>query len=420
MSYPRRVRYCLLVLAACSGSPRVREPAITPAQGIAIAIYSNGERAYGVVDDRREIEVAGDTVFLDRIDPAAALQSLVIEPLGAEPIRVRSCVRERVDDSAEALAKLAAARSERPRRVIVVGDVHAAERFHFEDTKAMEPAILPPPSVLSPIVRCRVDARRGKHFVRVLHVTSSLAFTSQHDVQLTVPDAAAVTTRFSIVTPPWQGARAAVTLFEGVPGDQTPPRELARASVVLDGSTAIVALPTRSIPARLRYVYDGIKLDDSDDIKPSDIVWGRESRQQVWLWLELADAKLARGAVRAHVALPDAPARDVAIAAELRQNTADHARYPLWIDDDLLGTRRRIIERADGATITDRISLTIANRGTTAREVWIEERLRASKRRTIAQSWPARPQFSKDRARTKLVLAPGTTERLGFTIDYEF
>ena len=393
---------------------------MTVAEGISIDIYSNGQRAFGVVNDRRSIEVAGDTVFLDRIDPAAALQSLVIEPLGDEPIRVRSCVRERVDDSPEALAKLAEARDERPRRVIVVGDVHAAERFHFEDTKAMEPAILPPPSVLSPIVRCRVDARRGKHLVRVLHVTSSLTFASQHDVQMSSPDAADVTTRFSIVTPAWQGARAAVTLFEGVPGDQTPPRELAHESVVLDGSTAIVAMPARSIPARLRYVYDGIKLDDSDDIKPNDIVWGRESRQQVWLWLELADTKLARGSVRAHVALPEAPARDVAIAADLRQTTADHARYPLWIDDELLGTRRRIIERADGAMITDRISLTVANRGAVVREVWIEERLRTSKRRTIAQTWPVRPQFSKDRARTKLVLGPGKTERLGFTIDYEF
>ena len=414
-------RFLVIGVVACSGKPHSRSsPIVTPAQGIAIAIYSNGERAYGVVDDRREIEVAGDTVFLDRIDPAAALQSLVIEPLGVDPIRVRSCVRERVDDSAAALAKLAEARGERPRRVIVVHEQQAAERFHFEDTNAMEPAILPPPSVLSPIVRCKVDARRGKHLVRVLHVTSSLAFTTQHDVVMTTPDAAELTTRFAIVTPAWHVPRATVTLFEGVPGDQTPPRELTRSDVVLDGSTAILAAPARTIPARLRYVYDGTKVADSTDIKPSDIVWGRESRQQVWLWLELADPELARGPLRAHVALPDMPVRDLAITADLRQTTAEHARYPLWVDDDLLGTRRRIIERADGVTITDRISLTIANRGVIAREVWVEERLRSSKRRTLAQSWPARPQLSKDIARTKLVLAPGATERLGFTIDYEF
>jgi hypothetical protein len=416
------VRWLLLFAIACRAD--VREPAaVTPAEGLAIAIYSNGERGYGVVDDRRTIEVAGDTVFLDRIDPASALQSLVIEPLGSDPIRIISCVRERIDDSAAALAQLTQARGERRRRVIVLSDVHGnptADRFHFEDTDAMEPAIRPSPSVLSPIVRCRVNARAGKHLVRVMHVTSTLTFATQHDLTMTAADRAHVTTRFAIATPTWR-SRATVTLFDGVPGDKTPPAELARAPIVLDGSTAIITSPSRDLPARLRSVYDGTKLDDSDDVKPSDIVWGRESRNQVWVWLELSDAsaRLPRGPLRVHLELPDPPIRDVAIAADLRAQTPEHTRYPLYVDHDLLGTRERTIERADGVMITDRIALAVANLGAQPREVWVEERLRTARRRSLVQAWPSRPTFSKDIARTKLTIAPGKTQRLGFTIDYE-
>jgi hypothetical protein len=410
------VRWLLLLVLACRAD--VREPvAVTPTEGLAIAIYSNGERAYGVVDDRRTIEVAGDIVFLDRIDPAAALQSLVIEPLGADPIKIQSCVRERVDDSAAALAQLAQARGERPRRVIVLHE--AADRFQFEDTNAVEPAILPPRSVLSPVVRCRVRARTGKHLVRVMHVTSTLAFTTQHDLTMTAADRARVTTRFAIATPAWR-ASATVTLFDGVPGDLTPPTQLARAPIILDGSTAIIGGAPRDVAARLRHIYDGTKPEESQDVKPSDIVWGRESRHQVWVWLELADPALPRGPMRAHVALPDAPVHDLALAADLRVQTTEHTRFPLYIDDDLRGTRSRTIERADGVMITDRITITVANMGSEPREVWVEERLRTAKRRSLAQAWPARPTFSKDIARTKLTLAPGKTERLGFTIDYEF
>ena len=366
------MRWLLLLVFACR--PDAREPAAaTPAEGLAIAIYANGARAYGVVDDRRTIEVAGDTVFLDRIDPAAALQSLVIEPLGADPIKLLACVRER---------------------------------------------LVPSPTVLSPVVRCRVRARAGKHFVRVLHITSTLTFTTQHDLTMTAADRAQLTTRFAIATPTWR-APATVTLFDGVPGDKTTPTQLARAPVILDGSTAIIARAPRDIPARLRSIYDGTKPDESADIKPSDIVWGRESRHQVWVWLELADPTLPRGPLRAHLALPDAPTRDLAIAADLRVQTTDHTRYPLFVDETLLGTRKRTVERADGISITDRLVLTVANLGTEPREVWVEERLRTAKRRTLAQSWPTRPTFAKDRARTKVTIAPGQTHRLGFTIDYE-
>ena len=409
------------LVAACGGSPPARAPIAPVGEGIAIAIYTSSDRTYGVVDDRRMIDVTNGTILLDRIDPAAALQSLVIEPLDDDSLHILSCVRERVDDSDAALAQLAEARGERPRRVIVVHDQAdtSAERFHFENTNAMEPAILPNPSVLSPLVRCRVAGKAGKHRVRVLHVTSTLTFTTQHDLTMTDPATARVTTRFAIATPTWR-TRATVTLYAGVPGNnETPPHALATEPIILDGSTAIIATAPRDVPARLRSVYAGIKLEDSDDVEPMDIVWGRESRHQVWLWLEIADPSIANGPVHAHIALPTHPEREIAVAVDQLDKTTDHARIPLWIDEDLLGTRRRSIDRADGVTITDRIQLSVANLGTVAREVWVEERLRSAKRRSISQSWPTRPQLAKDIARTKLTLAPGTTERLGFTIDYE-
>ena len=63
------MRWLLVLVIACRAE--VRTPAAAmPTKGLAIAIYSNGIRSYGVVDDRRTIEVVGDTVFLDRIENA--------------------------------------------------------------------------------------------------------------------------------------------------------------------------------------------------------------------------------------------------------------------------------------------------------------------------------------------------------------
>jgi hypothetical protein len=422
-SYASGVRRILPVLLVACGGAGAKEPAIAAPEGISIAIYTSAEKSYGVVDDRRYIEVAGETVLLDRIDPAAALQSLVIEPLGADAIRVVSCVRERIDETADGLASLAGARDERPKRIIVLHDPHdfsSADRFHFEDTKQMEPAVLPGASVLSPLVRCRVKAREGKHLVRVMHVSSNLTFQTQHELTMTTADRVTIATRFAIVTPRWR-ERAQVTLFEGAPGELVPPRELARGPMVLDGSVAILGGEPREYAARLRSIYEGVKLDDpDDDIKPNDIVWGRASRRHVWTWIELADAvTLPAGAVHAHVELAGI-ARDVRIDAELRGSTGNLPRWPLWIDDELIGTRSRLIDSADGVAIVDNVTLAVSNMGKEPREVWVEERLRPSKRRTLAHSWPAPPQLGKDRARAKVTIAPGKTERLGFKIAYEF
>jgi hypothetical protein len=411
------VRCLVLVLTvACGGTHAPREaPTAAPTRGITIAIYRGAERGYGVVDDRRTVEVAGGTILLDRIDPGAALASLVIESLGEPRLRVTSCVRERIDDSAEALAQLAEARGQ----TIVLRDMDDAipERFQFEEGRGGAPAAVPDPAVLSPLVRCRVAGRDGKYFVRVLHVTSAFAFDTRHDLVMTEATRAIVTTRFAFVTPPWLGQRARLSLFEGVPGDQTPPRALATESVILDGSTSILAGAPRAVAAQLRAIYDGIALDDDVDTKPDDIVWGRASHHRVWQWLELA-VPLARGPVRAHVEAAG-HTRDLEIAAAVLEHGADDTtRVPLWIDEDLLGTRTRTIERADGVTITDRLQLAVANLGEAPREVWIEERLRMPKPRRFVMG-RERPQIVGDRMRFKLSIAPGKTERVGFTVDYD-
>ena len=414
-------------LAACGAKAAApAERVATPTEGVAIAIYA-GEGGYAVIDDRRFIDITGDNIVLDDIDASSPLESLVIEPLGPEAIRVGACVRERLDDSPEALASLAEARGARPKKVIVIHEASDREHpYHLEDSKTIEPAVLPKPSVLSPLVRCRVEGPRGRHLVRVMQVSTSTSFVTHHDITMTTADRATVVTRFAITAPAWHGERAAVTLFDGQPGGKTPPTQIATGVVVLDGSTGLLATQPREVAARLRSIYDGAKLENEEEVKPDDIVWGRESRHQVWVWLELTGAKVAAGPVRAHVELADSrsngpsTSRDVEIAPELRQVSGDDERWPLWVDEDLVGSRRRRIDRADGVVITDTLDLAVSNLGGEPREVWVEERLRPSKRRTLSHAWPNKPAFAKGVARTKLTLAPGQTERLGFTIDYEF
>jgi hypothetical protein len=355
-------------------------------------------------------------MLLDRIDPGAALQSLVIEPLG-KPLRVTSCVRERIDDSIEALAQLAAARGERRQRVIVLHDTHdpSTERFHFQPGQGIEPAVVPDPSVLSPLVRCRVAARDGKYLVRVLHVTSGFAYDTRHELMMTEPTRASVTTRFAFATPAWLGRRATLALFEGLPGDETPPRALATDTVILDGSTSILAGAPRQVAAQLRTIYNGIDLED-DEAKPIDIVWGGASHHRVWQWLEL-EAHLAPGPTRAHVDVAGR-ARDLEIEATSLEHGAKGTRIPLWIDEDLLGTRTRSVDRAGGVTITDRLQLAVANLGEAPREVWIEEQLRMPKPRRFVTG-RARAQLVGDRMRLVLSIPAGKTERVSFTVDYD-
>ncbi len=387
-------------LAACPHHTTVDAPVARPAEGIAIAIYQPpGKPPFAVVDDRRTLEVTGDTVSLDRIDPAGALPSLVIEPLDGARFKVETCVRDRIDASAAALDQLAQSRA-RP-------DVTAP-------TDPRNQA--PPLGVLSPLVRCRVAAAPGKHFVRVLHVAPTIAFRAFHAIKLD-GERAQVASRFSLATPAWK-SRADVVLYEGLPGTGDPPKPLARGVVALDGATAILTNPARSVPARLRRIYDGA-VRERDQL-PIDPGWGRESRRAVFVVLELDDTQLPIGVLEVHAGLPDEPVRDVMVSEPDRELVGTTLRVPLWIDDTLHGVRRNDVDTFPGPrgrVIQQRLQLSVSSTADTARDVWIEERLRPLKR--DVRGTPAKPVIEGDIARTKLTVPPHGTERVSYTIHYD-
>jgi hypothetical protein len=228
-------------------------PANAARAGVSIALYAHqGGGAYGVVDDRRWIEVAGEALVLDHVDPGAALSSLVIEPVAGGALEIGACLRDRIPDPP-------------PDADPVPG---AARGF-------------------APVLRCAVRAGRGRYLVRVLYVSPALGYRAQHDLAMTAPDRARVTSRFAIATPAWQ-ARAEVTLFDGMPGTEAPPREVARGTIMLDGGVAVVAVPPREVAAQLRWIYRGAVRGDGDGEA------GRDPQPAVWVWLELADPPIRR------------------------------------------------------------------------------------------------------------------------------
>jgi hypothetical protein len=116
-------------------------------------------------------------------------------------------------------------------------------------------------------------------------------------------------------------------------------------------------------------------------------------------------------------------------------------RLPLWTEPQLRGTRKRVIERADAASIVERFELTVSNTGDAPREVWIEEPLRPARTRELVKSRPGSPRASApapavpapaapaprtepelrgDVVRAKVVVGPGQVERVGFTVRYAF
>ena len=361
-----RAALALVSMLACKPAPPVERIA-TPREGIAMAFYRAGTQSFTVVDDRRMVEVRGGQLLLDHIDPGAALPSLVIEPLSGPALAVGQCDRD----------------------------------------------------PLAPVVRCTAarGASDGVRLVRVLYVSTSLAYTAQHTVELTSAERATIATRFAIATPAW-AARADAVLFEGLPGSDKPPVEVARGALSLDGSTAVLGAAPREVPARVRRVFDGAtRAGVGDSTDPS---WGRDSVQAVWIWLELDGVTLSPGATHAHLALPGETVRDIDVPAAGREHTAAGTRLPLWIDEDLRGLRQRAVTDADGASLTDRLSFSVSNIGDAPREVWIEERLRTAKRATLKNSWPGKPAQTTEVIRTKVLVKPGATERLGFVIDYVF
>jgi hypothetical protein len=342
----------LAVVAACH--PHAPLPAPLP-EGVTIAVYER----FSVVDDRRDVTVDGDTLALEHVDPGAALASLSIE----SDLTVGACRREVANKAA--------------------GTVH-----------------------------CEVVSPRapGRHRVRLVYVSTALRYRAEHDVTVAADRAHAVT-RFAVETPAW-GERAELVLFDGAPGGDHPPREVARGVATLDGTTAILATAERDVPATLRRVYDGAVLGD---LPASDAAWGRESQPSVWVWLELDGLSLAPGPVRVH-----AGEREVIVPAEGRRTGHHLVRLPLWVDADLRGLRARFVDLGEGAGLAERFLLGIASNASDPREVWIEEHVRPARRRRIERAWPARPVLAGDVLRTKLVVKPGTIERTGFTIAYDY
>jgi hypothetical protein len=277
---------------------------------------------------------------------------------------------------------------------------------------------VPATPVVSATVRCTVRAAPGRHLVRILYVSRSLGYRTQHDIAMTAPDRAHVATRYAFTTPAWH-EHAEVTVLDGVPGGEKLPTELAHGAVALDGSIAILEAPPRELAASLRRIYDGAVASPGVDV--ADPAWNAESTHAVWVWLEL-HAQLAPGPVRAHVELAGEPVRDLELPASLRAVHGEIVRLPLWLDATLAGSRLRFADPtidAD-ATTSERLMLSISNLGDVPREVWVEEHVRPARHRKIERAWPHQPTANGDVVREKLEVKPHAIARVGYTVTYEF
>jgi hypothetical protein len=412
-------RLALLVALAGCRHAQVAQ-VVAPAPGVSIALYDRGDgSAYGVVDDRRWVEVtAGHPIILDNIDPGATLPSLVIEQLGGAPLSIGACSRDVIE---RAEPTPAAEQTREQRRI-------AALRRRLREvtdeppplTEEVKPVVAARPG--APTVSCALDrrARAGRYLVRVLYVSTTLQYRAQHELAMTSADRATLGSHFAIVTPPWH-ERGDITLFDGVPGGDRPPREVARGPITLDGSTAVLAAPPRELAAHLRRIYDGALLVAG--VPATELMWNHRSHPSVWVWAELDDARLAPGPVRAHVALPGETPRDIDIPAVARKSSDPAGvslRLPLWEDPDLRGMRQPGVDYADNASLADRLLYSITNVGSVPHDVWIEEHLRPAKRRRVVRAWPSKPAVHDDTLRTKLTIPPGKIERAGYTVDYDF
>ena len=412
-----------VIATACA--PRPARPASRSLEaGVAIALYGTGDpdTAYAVVDDRRWVESSGHELALDRIDPGASLASLVIEPAGAEPLAITRCTRDVLPVVPAAV----------PAAVL---PLHAASAELPPSVDAEAQAVPAPPRMaapaatleaVAPTVHCAIAGPPGRRLVRIMYVSRTLGYRTQHDVAMVTPDRARLVTRFAIATPAWH-EHAAITVFDGRPGGERAPTELARGQVALDGSIAILAVPPRELAARLRWVYDGAIA--TPELDASDAAWNAGSTRAVWVWLEVPHAALSRGPARVHVELPGEPIRDLELASASRgaPGSGDPGllRLPLWADGALSGTRQRLSDpgfdpdAANGA-LAERLMMSIANLGDAPRDVWIEEHLRPSRRHTLAHAWPKSPATSGDLVRERVTVRPRAIVRVGYTVTYEF
>ncbi len=414
----RRFALAVLALGTACHAPTTPSNAKPPEAGVTISLYADGDAGYGVVDDRRWVDVDGKTLLLANIDPGAELASLVIEP-GNPALAVGACTRERmpelasndpIDEAADQQRRL----TEQRRRI---------------QLRPQQPPPPEPPRSRSggpttsdrfvPVVSCEVTAKPGRYLVRLLYITKALGYRAQHDIDVTDDTHATITSRFAITTPVWQ-TRAELVLYEGVPGGEHSPREVSRGQVTLDGSTSVINTPARQVASQLRRVFEGAVVTSTDSSDPN---WGRDSVQAIWVWLELPRVRLAPGPIHVHVDLPGEGIRDLDVMQPSRKQEAAldaMLRLPLWVDESLRGSRQRIVEYSDGASISERYVFGVANTGETARDVWVEEPMRRASKRKVDRSWPKKPTADRDTLRTKLDVRPGRMERAGYTLTYDF
>jgi hypothetical protein len=390
-----------------------------PDAGVSIALYdAGGGEGYGVVDDRRWLDISGKSILLANIDPGAELASLVIEP-ASTALRVGQCVRERMPDIPAKDPLEAYAEQQRQRRA---AELRRRIEARLHTPPLIEPAKPQRPSEedrFVPVVKCDVDAEPGRYLVRILYVTKALTYRAQHDVDVTDERHARVTSRFAIITPVWQ-TRADLVLFDGVPGGERSPRQVARGNVTLDGSTTVLDVPAQEVATELMRVYEGAVVTSTDT---TDVQWGRDSVQAVWVWLELAKLRLAPGPVRVHLDLPNEGIRDLDVPqASRKQDDTPGARLrlPLWVDESLRGSRQRLLEYNSGDSIVERYVFSVANLGETARDVVVEEPMRTATRRKLDRAWPKKPTVDHNVLRTKLEVKPGRIERTGYSMAYDF
>lgn len=404
-------------LASCHHA-KPAEVVATPKAGVSIAMYGkNGGGAYGVVDDRRLIDVQGTAIQLTDVDPGAALPSLVIETLDGAPLKLGACERARAEAEAKqqpAVVKPVGVGNHRRRPVRVVQPEAVATET---------------PELYAPVVTCAVTGAPGKRLVRLLYVSNTLSYQAEHDVEMTQPGKAMVTTRFSIETPEWQPrdgkvVNATVVLYDGVPGGDRTPVEVGRGAVDLDGSAAVISPPAREVPVTLRRIYNGASegSDETVGIQANDPSWNMMSQEVVWVWMELANVRLPPGPLHVHVETTEESPHDVIVPAENRkeEKTGSVLRLPLWTDDQLRGARQRMVVMNTGTKMREHLIASVSNTGDTPREVWIEERLRPAQKRTVSQGFPAKPAQHGEYLRSKVVVKPTGIERIGYSIDYVF
>ena len=424
-------RALLVALTACAAHQTGRTTKTPADAGISIALYSLGtpESSYGVVDDRRWVELTGKELVLEHVDPGASLASLVIEPLAGGSLAITRCAREALPlvppkSPTEKPAVIAAPidlgvaldRAKLRRQILVQQALARRQKVAKQEAE--------PLAHVDATVVCTVDGTPGRHLVRILYVSAKLTYRVQHELVVSTPDRATLVTRFAIATPSWH-EHADVIVYDGVPGGLRPPSEVTRGAVALDGSIAILSTPARETVARVRRIYDGAVATPAVDV--ADAAWNSESSHGVWVWLELPHATLAPGPVRAHVELPDELPRDVELPAGVRgtSDQDDLLRFPLWVDTQLTGTRQRFTDpnsdpTANDTGLAERLLLSVANQSDAPREVWVEEHVRRSRRRKIERAWPKRPMATGDVVREKLVVKPHAIERVGYTVEYVF